>query len=56
MIRFQAVVLAPLTPARDNMECLHQAGVKSTEASPQCLLATVTLLRSKRDASGALIG
>ncbi len=48
--------MAPPTPARDNMECLHRAGARNTEVYPQCLLATVTRLRSRRDANGALIG
>ena len=55
--RFQAEVLAQIPrPARDNMGCLPQAGVKITEESHQCLLATAILLHSSRDANGALTG
>lgn len=54
--RFRAAVLAPPTPARDSMGCLHQAGVKNTAVYPPCPLATVTRLRSRRAANGALIG
>ena len=43
--RFPAAVLGIRTRVRNSIPCLHQAGVKSMEASPQCPLVTVILLR-----------
>ena len=54
--RFQVVVLGIPRPVRNSMANLQQAGVKNMEVSHPCPLVTVTLLHSRRDANGALIG